>query len=192
MSSVLYHFWLFLSGKSQIVNISSLREIINSFCTYSFSVSANWWFSVCYNLQQQQLSKTILHSESRGNMNTLTLSLASHSICLCPVLGCVLHTGHHCTESPATTPDAGEGQAWGGAAQTMVPFYTTFWTLGQLLFSLNLNGQFMCFLNTGERRRSKNLANNFLMTIQLLWNLNFLHSSEVLDIEHEGHFTVLQ
>ena len=59
-------------------------------------------------------------------MNTLTLSLASHSICLCPVLGCVLHTGHHCTESPATTPDAGEGQAWGGAAQTMVPFYTTF------------------------------------------------------------------
>ena len=126
MSSVLYHFWLFLSGKSQIVNISSLREIINSFCTYSFSVSANWWFSVCYNLQQQQLSKTILHSESRGNMNTLILSLASHSICLCPVLGCVLHTGHHCTESPATTPGIGEGQAWGGAAQTMVPFYTTF------------------------------------------------------------------
>ena len=110
MSSVFYHSWLFSSGKSQIVNISSLREIINSFCTYSFSVSANWWFSVCYNLQQQQLSKTILHSESRGNMNTLTLSLASHSICLCPVLGCVLHTGHHCTESPATTPEQVRGR----------------------------------------------------------------------------------
>ena len=105
-----HHSWLFLSGKSQIVNISSLREIINSFCTYSFSVSANWWFSVCYNLQQQQLSKTILYSESRGNMNTLTLSLASHSICLCPVLGCVLHTGHHCTESPATTPEQVRGR----------------------------------------------------------------------------------
>ena len=125
-TSVLYHSWLFLSDKSQIVNMPSLRKNINTVCTYSFSVSANWWFSVCYKFQQQQLSKTILHSESRGNMKTLTLSLALHSICLCPVLWCVLHIGHHCTEEHSHHTRSGEGRAWGDAAQNMVPSYTTF------------------------------------------------------------------
>ena len=94
----------------------SLRKIINTVCTYGFSVSANWWRFVCYKFQQQQLSKTILHSESRGNMKTLTLSLALHSICLCPVLWCVLHTGHHCTEelSHHTRSRWGAGPGRGG------------------------------------------------------------------------------
>ena len=102
MSSVLYHFWLFLSGKSQIVNISSLREIINSFCTYSFSVSANWWFSVCYKLQQHSHLK-LFYTLKEGEIweHWLCQSLASHIICLCFVLWCVLYTVHHCTEEPS-------------------------------------------------------------------------------------------
>ena len=42
MSSVLIHSWVFLSDKSQIVNMPSLRKNINTVCTYGFSVSANW------------------------------------------------------------------------------------------------------------------------------------------------------
>ena len=57
--------------------------------------------------------KLFLHSESRGNMKTLTLSLASHIIVVC---GVSLTLSTTALKSTATTPDTGEGLAWGGAA----------------------------------------------------------------------------
>ena len=176
MSSVLIHSWVFLSDKSQIVNMPSLRKNINTVCTYGFSVSANWWRFVCYKFQQQQSSKTISTLWKQGKYENIDFVTCFTYYC---GVWCEPHTVHHCTEEPATTPATGEGLAWGDAAQNMVPSYTTLWTLGQLHFSLSSSGHFMWFLNTGERRRSKNLTDNFLMTIQLLWHLNFLHSFEV-------------
>ena len=116
MSSVLYHFWLFLSGKSQIVNISSLREIINSFCTYSFSVSANWWFSVCYKLQQHSHLK-LFYTLKEGEIWEHWLCYLLHILFAYASCCGVYHTlSTTALKSPATTPDTGEGQAWGGAA----------------------------------------------------------------------------
>ena len=116
MSSVLYHFWLFLSGKSQIVNISSLREIINSFCTYSFSVSANWWFSVCYKLQQHSHLK-LFYTLKEGEIWEHWLCYLLHILFAYASCCGVYHTlSTNALKSPATTPDTGEGQAWGGAA----------------------------------------------------------------------------
>ena len=106
----------FLSGKSQIVNISSLREIINSFCTYSFSVSANWWFSVCYKLQQHSHLK-LFYTLKEGEIWEHWLCYLLHILFAYASCCGVYHTlSTTALKSPATTPDTGEGQAWGGAA----------------------------------------------------------------------------
>ena len=107
---------LFLSGKSQIVNISSLREIINSFCTYSFSISANWWFSVCYKLQQHSHLK-LFYTLKEGEIWEHWLCYLLHILFAYASCCGVYHTlSTNALKSPATTPDTGEGQAWGGAA----------------------------------------------------------------------------
>ena len=123
MSSVLIHSWVFLSDKSQIVNMPSLRKNINTVCTYGFSVSANWWRFVCYKFQQQQSSKTISTLWKQGKYENIDFVTCFTYYC---GVWCEPHTVHHCTEEPATTPATGEGLAWGDAAQNMVPSYTTF------------------------------------------------------------------
>ena len=123
MSSVLIHSWVFLSDKSQIVNMPSLRKNINTVCTYGFSVSANWWRFVCYKFQQQQSSKTISTLWKQGKYENIDFVTCFTHYC---GVWCEPHTVHHCTEEPATTPATGEGLAWGDAAQNMVPSYTTF------------------------------------------------------------------
>ena len=125
-TSVLYHSWLFLSDKSQIVNMPSLRKNINTVVPMASPSRQIGGFLFVTNFNNNNHLKLFLHSESRGNMKTLTLSLALHSICLCPVLWCVLHIGHHCTEEHSHHTRSGEGRAWGDAAQNMVPSYTTF------------------------------------------------------------------
>ena len=123
MSSVRIHSWLFLSDKSQIVNIPSLREIINSFCTYSFSVSASWWFPVCYKLQQQHHLK--LFYILKGG------EIWKHWHChlLCIVFACALCCGVCCTlvitalRSTATTP--GQVRGGPGAARPKSWFHLT-------------------------------------------------------------------
>ena len=108
-----------------------------------------------------------------------------HCHLLCIVFACALCCGVCCTlvitalRSTATTP--GQVRGGPGAARPKSWFHLTqHFKLWVNYISLSAQVGILCvFLNTGERRRSKNLTDNFLMTIQLLWHLNFLHSFEV-------------
>ena len=75
-------------------------------------------------------------------MRTLTLPLVSQNICLCGVC-CTLATT--ALKSLLTTPDAGVGQVWGARPRSWLHLTQHIELWGQLHFSLNSNGHFMCF-----------------------------------------------